>query len=130
MRNTFDRLPIHLITFSAFATGCGAFSTESVGSETEGITGGQIDVSTPQRNATVSLGGCTGTLVSANLVLSANHCQPPPLPEPGYPNGANTILYQEGGANHADGTPPYLFAYTKTSGQPNRVFVRSEEHTS
>jgi hypothetical protein len=46
------------------------------------ISGGTNDVNTPEANAIVSLPGCTGTLVTPDVVLTAGHCvggraQPP-----------------------------------------------------
>jgi hypothetical protein len=40
------------------------------------------DTNTPEANAVVRIGGCTGTLITDRLVLSAAHCAPAGIPQP------------------------------------------------
>jgi hypothetical protein len=40
------------------------------------LTGAQNDIDTPERNATVWVDGCSGTLITSDVVLTAGHCIP------------------------------------------------------
>ncbi len=47
---------------------------EEYGSITPYLLAGTDDIGSPTTNAVVSLGGCTGTLITSQIVLTAGHC--------------------------------------------------------
>ncbi len=45
-----------------------------VGSSQSSLTGNQLDTNTATSNATVWVGGCTGTLIKPDMIVTAGHC--------------------------------------------------------
>jgi hypothetical protein len=75
---------------SLLVVGC-SLDVESTGTASESIIGGSTEVR-PGSEAVVFLGECSGVLVNANTVLSAEHCLPLGRPEDGPPPVARLSL--------------------------------------
>ncbi len=73
------RRPATLLTLCALLPLAPATAAKPVAGTPQALTGSTNDPDTPERNATVWVGGCTGTLIQPDMVLTAGHCVNRPL---------------------------------------------------
>lgn len=65
-------LGVSALTF--MSTGMASAQGEPVGQSAAALAAGSNDVNTPEANAVVRVGACTGTLITPDIVLTAGHC--------------------------------------------------------
>ena len=65
-----------LVTFVAWSDGSVSAQEDTVRAAREALRFGRDDVNTPAANAVVWINGCTGTLLTPTMVVSAGHCFP------------------------------------------------------
>ncbi len=89
------RYHVHALTFFLLA-GCGDLHgldpapDPEIEGQSHAIRNGLPSIPTPAQNAVVKIGGCTGTLVSSNTVLTAAHCLGRYWPEPNFITGRHS----------------------------------------
>lgn len=84
------RLRLAPLAFALISTFTACSPRLPVGSYRAAIWGGHDDDDTPEANVVVDLVGCTGTLITPSIVLTANHCITGTCDSNGCRNGVGT----------------------------------------
>ncbi len=66
--------PIRLCAVWLFLLAPISSAVQNFGGSSDALIGSRRDANTPQANATVWIGGCTGTLIRPDMIVTAGHC--------------------------------------------------------